>query len=312
MFDSILTSLLPIAFILILGYFAGKHQDFTKDQAGVLNKMVMLYALPLSLFSGVLTTSISELMNQKDILLGLFIGMIVFYFIIFVLMKYLFKQNNKLSALVALVISGPAIPFVGVPVLGSLYGAISSVPISIGSIYMNLIQVPITIILLSSGTGDGSDSKSTSFLQNVVSAIKQPVVWAPIIGLILVLFGVKMPKALLDSFTLLGNATGGVALFASGIILYSYKVVFNKAVLSMVFSKNILIPFAIWGIALYFNFPPDVLKETVITMSIPTASIAIILSIQYNEGQQTISSALFISSILSILTMGLFIMLLTS
>lgn len=312
MFDSILTSLLPIAFILILGYFAGKHQDFTKDQAGVLNKMVMLYALPLSLFSGVLTTSISELMNQKDILLGLFIGMIVFYFIIFVLMKYLFKQNNKLSALVALVISGPAIPFVGVPVLGSLYGAISSVPISIGSIYMNLIQVPITIILLSSGTRDGSDSKSTSFLQNVVSAIKQPVVWAPIIGLILVLFGVKMPKALLDSFTLLGNATGGVALFASGIILYSYKVVFNKAVLSMVFSKNILIPFAIWGIALYFNFPPDVLRETVITMSIPTASIAIILSIQYNEGQQTISSALFISSILSILTMGLFIMLLTS
>jgi malonate transporter and related proteins len=310
MFNTILTSLLPIAIILLLGYFAGYRQDFSKDQASVLNKMVMIYALPLSLFSGIITTSISEIIEQKDLLLGLFIGMVLFYLIVYVIMKYLFKQDDKLSALVALAITGPAIPFVGVPVLGNLYGSISSIPISIGSLYMNLFQVPLTIIILNKG-GQGTQNNLSSFKDNIISTLKQPIVWAPILGLVFVLLKIKLPVALLDSFNLLGKATGGVALFASGIILYSYKVVFDKTIASIVFAKNLVIPFLIWGIAILLDFPKDILKETVLTMSIPTASIAIILSIEYGEGQREISSTLFFSSILSILTMGLFMYLLT-
>lgn len=311
MFETILTALLPITIVLVLGYFAGYHQDFSKDQAGILNSMVMLYALPLSLFSSIATSSISEILKQKDILLGLFIGMILFYLLFYLLAKYVFKQSGRMASLIALAIAGPAIPFVGVPVLGDLYGSISSIPIAVGSIYMNLFQVPLTIILLNVGNTDVSGGKSNGFISNLINAIKQPVVWAPVLGLVFVLIDIKLPAAVIDSFTLLGKATGGVALFASGIILFSYKVVFNKSVMAIVFSKNILVPFVIWGIALFLGFPPSVLKETVLTMSIPTASVVIMLSIQYNEGQQTISSVLFISSVLSIITMGMFIMLLS-
>lgn len=161
MFNTILTALLPITIVLVLGYFAGRRQDFTKDQAGVLNNMVMLYALPLSLFSSIATSSIAEILKQKDILLGLLIGMVFLYLIIFIISRYIFKQNNRLSSLIALAISGPAIPFVGVPVLGELYGSVSSIPIAVGSIYMNLFQVPLTIILLNLGVKntDGTQTK---------------------------------------------------------------------------------------------------------------------------------------------------------
>ncbi len=311
MFDTILTALLPITVVLILGYLAGYHQDFSKDQAGVLNKMVMLYALPLSLFSSIATSSMSEILKEKEILLGLFIGMIVFYLVVYLITRFLFKQNSRLSALISLTIAGPAIPFVGVPVLGELYGSVSSIPIAVGSIYMNLFQVPLTIILLNLGVKNTDGTQTNSFVSNIINAVKQPVVWAPVLGLLFVLIDLKFPTALIDSFTLLGKSTGGVALFASGIILFSYKVVFNKSVLAIVLSKNILIPLAIWGVSLLLNFPSSVLKETVVTMSIPTASVVIMLAIQYEEGQQTISSALFLSSVLSILTMGFFIFLLS-
>lgn len=310
MFETILTALLPITIVLVLGFFAGYNQDFSKDQASILNRMVMLYALPLSLFSSIATSSISEILKQKDILLGLFIGMIVFYVLVYLLVRYVFRQDIKMSALIALAISGPAVPFVGVPVLGSLYGTVSSIPIAVGSIYMNLFQVPLTIILLNFGSSNAATPQSNGFMTNLINAVKEPVVWAPILGLFFVIADLKLPVALVDSFTLLGKATGGVALFASGIILYSYKVVFNKSVLAIVLSKNILIPLAIWAVAIALGFPADIIKETVVTMSIPTASLAIILSIQYNAGQQTIASVLFISSVLSILSMGLFIMLL--
>src|SRR5690606_4018330 len=160
MFDTILTALLPITVVLILGYLAGYHQDFTKDQAGILNKMVMLYALPLSLFSSIATSSISEILKQKEIILGLFIGMVVFYLVIYIINRFIFKQTSRLSALISLTIAGPAIPFVGVPVLGELYGSISSIPIAVGSIYMNLFQVPLTIILLNLGLKNPNDSGS--------------------------------------------------------------------------------------------------------------------------------------------------------
>lgn len=318
MFDVIISALLPITIILLLGYFAGYHHDFSKDQAGILNRLVMLYALPLSLFSGLVTSSFSQIIEQKDLAIGLFIGMVVFYFIVYVLARFVFRQTNKLSALLALAIAGPAVPFVGTPVLGSLFGTISAMPIAIASIYMNLIQVPITIILLSMGNGNSSDdsnsqeSKTKNFFDHVLAALKEPVVWAPILALILVLFGIKFPPSFISSFDLLGKATGGVALFASGIILFSYKVTFNKTVLATLLSKNVLLPFAVWAIIYFCGFPVTIIKETVLTMAIPTASIAIMLSIQYKEGEQIISSTLFLSTILSILTMGMFIALLPS
>jgi malonate transporter len=46
----IMGALLPIVVILLLGFFSGWHKDFTGDQATILNRMVMLYALPLLLF----------------------------------------------------------------------------------------------------------------------------------------------------------------------------------------------------------------------------------------------------------------------
>lgn len=312
MIEVVISALLPITVILLLGFFAGYHHDFSKDQASILNKMVMSYALPLTLFSGLVTSSFSEIIEQKDLALGLFIGMVGFYFIVFVVARYLFKQDIKFSALLALAIAGPAVPFVGVPVLGTLFGTISSVPIAIGSIYMNLIQVPITIILLSMGDDSTSadqktQSKSKTFFSNILSAIEKPVVWAPLLALVFVLLKIKLPSSFISSFDLLGKATGGVALFASGIVLFSYKVRFNKTVLTTVFFKNLIVPFAIWGIAYALGFSPSIIKETVLTMAIPTASIVIILSIQYNTRQEVFSSVLFISTILSVLTMGLFI-----
>lgn len=311
MIEVVISALLPITIILLLGFFAGYHQDFSKDQAGILNKMVMSYALPLSLFSGLVTSSFAEIIEQTDLALGLFIGMVGFYFLVFFISRYVFKVDIKLSALFALAIAGPAVPFVGVPVLGSLFGTISSVPVAIGSIYMNLIQVPITIILLSMGdnqsTVNTSDRKVQIFFKNILSAVKKPVVWAPILALVFVLLKIRFPSSFISSFDLLGKATGGVALFASGIVLFSYKVRFNKAVLTTVFLKNLIVPFAIWGIAYVLGFPPSLIKETVLTMAIPTASIVIILSIQYNTGQEIFSSVLFISTIFSVLTMGLFI-----
>lgn len=327
MIEVIIGALLPIIIILALGFLAGAHHDFNRDQATVLNRMVMLYALPLSLFAGLVTTPLDELIKEEKLVLALFIGMVGFYFLVYFAAKYLFKFGKNMSALLALAITGPAVPFVGVSVLAQIFGPISTIPISLGSFYLNAIQTPITIILLSTGTkaiagtsqpsgnstsqpSGSSQKQSSPIFKSILSALKEPVVWAPLLALVIVLLKIKFPTVLINSFDLLGKATGGVALFSSGIVLYSYKVTLNKTIAFSVLIKNLIIPFAIWGIVLLLGYNATILKETVLTLSIPTGAIAIMLAIQYKEGEKEISSILFFSTVLSILTMGLFMWLL--
>lgn len=318
MIEVIVAALLPIIVILMLGFFAGARHDFNRDQATVLNRMVMTYALPLSLFAGLVTTSIDELIKEEQLVFALFTGMVGFYFLVYLLARYVFKRGKNMSALLALAITGPAVPFVGVSVLAQIFGPISTVPISLGSFYLNAIQTPVTIILLSTGNKNAVTTtlhptnkiQPSPIFKSILSAIKEPVVWAPLLALGIVLLKIKFPSVLINSFDLLGKATGGVALFSSGIVLYSYKVAFNKLIVLSVVAKNLLIPFAIWGIVVLLGFNPEIIKETVLTLSIPTGAIAIMLAIQYKEGEKEISSILFFSTILSVLTMGVFIWLL--
>lgn len=301
MIGTIIAALLPIVITLMLGYLAAWHHDFDAKQGSILNRMVMLYALPLTLFAGMMGLSRSVLLEQANMAIIILIGMIVGYVLVYLISYYIFHKSQKNAALLALAISGPAVPFVGVPVLGHLFGDLSTIPIALCSIVMNLFQVPITILILSSGNTDGS---KPTFKNSLIDTIKEPVVWAPISALVLLLCDLHIPTQIRSSLQLLGGATGGVALFASGIILYSFHVAFNRTIAMAIFSKNILLPLVILGGSLLFNIDTTTLSLAVISLAIPTASICVILAVQYKIAEQEMASILFFSTLLSILTMG--------
>lgn len=58
------------------------------------------------------------------------------------------------------------------------------------------------------------------------------------------------------------------------------------------------------------QLPHEQTMESVLAMAIPTASITVILAVQYHTAEREMASILFISTTLSIITIGLFIWLL--
>lgn len=315
MIETVIGALLPIVVTLVLGFIAAWHHDFDAKQATILNRMVMLYALPLSLFAGMLGTDREQVLSQGPLALSILVGMAGAYALTYVLCRYVFRRPTMIAALQALAISGPAVPFVGVTVLGHLFGTQSAVPISVASLVMNLIQVPVTLMLLSYGLSEASAATSTpdatktqgGFGGHVLHALKEPVVWAPLLALLLIALNVKFPAEIGDSLNLLGRATGGVALFASGIVLFSRKVSVSLPVVLSVAARNLVIPGLMLGGLLLLGSPAELTRESVLTLAIPTASIAVILAVQYQTAEQETASTLFFSTLLSVLTMGLFI-----
>lgn len=311
MLTVLLGAMLPIVVTLLLGFFAAWHHDFTGDQASVLNRMVMRYALPLSLFTGLVVTKRSEILSDVPMSLAVAVSMVGAYGIAFAVAFWVFRQKIGVAALIGLAIGGPAVPFVGSSVLGYLFGSVSAVPIAVAGIVMNLIQVPLTIILLEHGTGGvkerPADAPPRSLWASIVSAIKEPVVWAPFAALVLVLVGVALPKPVTQALALLGSTTGGVALFASGVVLFAHKVAVNWSVAIVVIARNVIVPGILLLLLGLIGLNAAGIQQSVITMAIPTASVAVILAVQYKTAEKLMASTLFWSTILSVGTMAVFI-----
>ncbi|ENZ3961869.1 TPA: AEC family transporter [Klebsiella aerogenes] len=303
----ILGAILPVIITVLIGYISGKRKDFNWQQTGDINKIVMLYALPLSIFSNMVMTPRHIVMSMGPVAIAIILALILSFLIPLAIARYICKRSLALSTLQALAIGSPAVPFIGTSVLAFLFGTVSASLITVSSITQNVFQLPLVMILMSVATGD--KSQNISFATRVINAIKQPVVWSPVVALILVLMDIHIPETVSMSLDLLGKASGGLALFAAGIVLYTRSIVITSATIITVIARNILVPGACYLILLKMGFSMEQIKQVVLTMAIPVGSIAIIIAMQYKSGEQEMASTMALSIITSIITMGAFIFL---
>jgi malonate transporter and related proteins len=311
--NTVLGALLPMVVTFVLGFIAAWHRDFGRNDASILNRVVLLYAVPLALFAGTVTTSRAALSQDIPLVIALCVAIIALYGLVFLFSRIIFRVPTSVSALHALAASAPAVPFVGPAVLGDLFGGLSAVPIAVASLVINLAVVPVTILLLTLDTTGRTSlaAKDNEHLAALTTkpaeTVKQPIVWAPILAFIVVLSGLHIPQLIVHSLSLLGSASGGVALFASGIVLASGKMKANSHVWLLVFLKNILQPALVLGGLRWVGYGEPIVSEAVLTTAIPTMPIVIMFALQYRVAQAEAASAVFLSVIGSVVTMGVFI-----
>jgi predicted permease len=309
---TILSALAPIVITLLLGFLAAWRRDFGPKEASVLNRMVLLYAVPLALFVGTVGTPRADLVQDVALVVTIFMAIIGLYALVFVLFRFVFRVSLSESALAALIASSPAVPFMGPAILGDLFGKASAITIAIAALIINLIVVPITILGLAlgravNGTTAPPTKRPSLFAEKLLETVKEPIVWAPVLGFVLVLSNVHIPSIFDHGFSLLGQASGGVALFASGIMLAAYRIKIDWSVLLLVLLKNIAQPSLVLGALLWLGYRAPVVPEAVLTTAIPVMPIAITLAVQYHVSEERASSALLLSVIGSIFTLGTFI-----
>jgi malonate transporter len=120
--------------------------------------MVLLYAVPMALFGGTVTSSRAELSQDIPMAVALCAAIVGLYAVVFLFSRIVFRLPMGISALTALTASAPAVPFVGPAVLGNLFGQASAIPIGLGSLVINLTVVPVTILFLALDTA-GEDAQ---------------------------------------------------------------------------------------------------------------------------------------------------------
>jgi malonate transporter and related proteins len=309
--ETILSALSPVVVTLLLGFVAAWHHDFETKDAAVLNRMVLLYAVPIALFVGTVGTPKGDLVQDVPFAITLGVAIVGAYALAFLLFRFPFRCSLSESVLAALTASAPAAPFMGTAILGDLFGKSSAVSIAIAALVINLVVVPVTILGLGLGRASLASTPHPSgrgaFAEKLLDTAKQPIVWAPLLAFVVVLCDVSIPQLLRHALSLLGQASGGIALFASGVMLAGYKINIDREVVLLVLLKNLLQPALVLGGLLWLGYGGPIVPKAVLTTAIPAMPIVIVLAVQYQVFEARASSALFLSLVGSIFTIGVFI-----
>jgi hypothetical protein len=116
-------------------------------------------------------------------------------------------------------------------------------------------MIPLTLVLVKIGLGGGKAEQNAGALvaRSLLDAVKQPVVWLPIIGAVLALCGVHTRRVLELSFNLIGQAAAGVALFALGLILHGQHLRIDRDIALNALMKNVGQPAVLFGLTVLFG-----------------------------------------------------------
>lgn len=299
----ILYAIVPILVIMLLGYYSGKTGSFTGDNARTLNKVVLNYALPAALFLSIIKANRQMLSVDVKLTIISFVVLLACFFLVYYVFKIFYKDSVAESAISALISGSPTIGFLGFAVLQPIFGDSASVGlvIAIVAIEVNALGIPIGLALLNAGnaaSAAAAGGKKPNPWKPVLDAIKEPVAWAPILAVVLVLCGLKWPEFLDPSFKLMSGANASVAVFAAGITLSSVKIRINGQAVMGSFLKLVVMPLALLVVGLIFKMDPLNLKMLVVCGALPPAFSGIIIASRYNCYVATGTSSLALSTIL--------------
>lgn len=300
----LLYAIVPIIVVMLAGYISGKKNVFTGDDAKKFNKVVLDYALPAALFISIVSATREDLYHDLKLTIISTVGIMVCFMLVYFVFR-MFKKNTGADAAVSALISGsPTIGFLGFAVLEPIFGTTPSVAlvVAIVGIVVNAIGIPVGLSLMNASLekqNPGSTKKESAW-KPVIHALMQPVAWAPILAVILVVCGLKWPAELSPSFDLIAKANASMAVFSAGITLSAIKIEINWQVILGSIMKMIIMPAFVLFLGLIFHMDPLNLKMLVVACALPPAFSGIIIADEYGIYVANGTSSLTLSVILFI------------
>jgi len=305
-------ALLPVFFVLALGYLAGKRNAFDADQAAGLSKLALSFALPASLFVGMTEIPRELLLQQGRLVLALILAHVGLFLVAWILLCRLKTLQGPTSIICALMLATSATPVFGIAVLQPLLGDTSAGTVGLVALAINLV-VPTAIILLeseSSGTGGAASAVSSpraQALSGLKSGLKSPLLWGPVLGIVIVLMGLHIPKPVAACFGMIGSATSGVAVFTVGLTLAAHAFHLSKAVLLATLGRITVQTAVLFALLNLLHVQSPFAREALVCCSFPLATIVVLLAAKYKAMEGESASALLLSTLSLVVTVPIII-----
>ena len=195
----------------------------------------------------------------------------------------------------------------GIPFLTYVIGTSALISIAKANFIVSMVLIPLTIIFIE-GAKIKNTTKTTLVVKSFLRSFKQPMFLSVIIGSFFSFSGLTayIPIFITSGLHGISQACVFVSLFAVGTALYGIKIRFSQSLLFNLLIKSILSGFIALGVTRLFGLTGNDARELVYLLALPTATMATVLSIEWDIDVEEIMSIYLITTILSIITLPVF------
>ncbi len=292
---------LPFFAVIGLGYISGRTRFFTQEATAYLTKFVFYFALSAMIFRFSATLEISQILDWTFIAAYLSATILVYLIATAVAVaRGIGMAEGAVEAQCAVIGN---VGFLGVPMFALLFGPDSARPVIV-MLTCDLIVFSSLIVALIAVSREGRIS--ARILGSVaLGLVKNPMIVSILLGVIWSSWALPMPEPVDEFLVLLGAAATPGALFAIGASLAARSAERVSVALWLSFCKLVLHPAAVF-ISAMLIFPVDAFsaKVMVAAAALPVAGNIFILAQHYGVAPQRVSSAILISTAVSVITVA--------
>lgn len=307
MLTTLITCLFPVCVCVAIGYLAGYLKILDTERIRAISTYVVIFALPALLFVGVFKFTIQEL-SQWQNLVTLFTAMTATWIGAYLIGRYVLRISSGEAAILGLTSSFPNMAYIGVAVLTSLFSTMGLLPVILGNFVSSFVLIPLTVLVLHLKT-PAKDAPQSNLGKDLLHTISQPLIWAPLLAIILVLIHLPLPKLAGTSIGMIGGTAGGVALFAVGVMLFGFSFHIDRQVAVVFILKNLVQPAIAMALIMAFGLRGATAEGIVIVLACPAATACPMLASSYRIGEKSAAAAVAVSTVTSLLTLSGWILL---
>ncbi|MDH2403423.1 AEC family transporter [Bradyrhizobium sp. SSUT18] len=303
----ILMALVPVFFVLLLGYAAGRFHVVDNLHVDALNALVMDFALPASLFAATASASRREMIEQVPLFLVLGVTMLLLYLAWYLAARRFSKVSRSEASLQALTIGFPNLAGVGLPIMTSVVGPTGTVPVAVALAAGSILISPLTLIMAEMGAAKarGEEMAARQVLTAIRRAITKPVVLAPALGILFSLSDVSLDALAHASLALIGSSAAGVALFLTGAILSAQSFRLDWKIVAATVASDIVRPLLAVAVIRVIPVAPDAAKTAILLAAIPSGFFGILFAVNYRLDSARAGSMVIASTAFSVVTLAI-------
>ncbi|MFP4556188.1 MAG: AEC family transporter [Bacteroidales bacterium] len=302
----ILNQLLIFGILIAIGGFAYWRKIITPTIKNNLARIVIDLTLPFLILSTFINIDYESHLIRNGMLVFLlaFINLFAFYWLGQLSSKLLGLKPSQATVHSLHTMLGNIV-FLGFPLLDALFP--NGIGVFYGAVYQlasNLVTFTFGVYKLSAGT-EKSGWKSLINTNTIALTL----------GILIFGLGITVPSALNVSFQSLGKCTGPLSMVYIGAMLASMNIqrtLLQKSIYVLSINKLLLIPFILAAIfllvfsALGITISREAFFVLMLQAAMPCQTIVVVLSHRYGGDHQLAGANLFVSTLLSIVTLPLF------
>ena len=306
---------LPIFAVVAIGFFIRRKGFIKAEHVPVLNKLTYNLGLSALVFRVIAGSKFSDIVDAsllKVVYSTYFLFLLVIFFSF-----YFARLNGGLKGAIIVSSYRNNMAFIGMPVLLYAFGSLAAAKAGIviaALLPLNIISTALFLQFINAGSGTGGNNTSArlSALSILKAIFTDPVIIAVIAGLLISYFNIGIPDPVDNLFEILASIAVPLALLSIGAAFKFSHIKENVRFLSVL---NILKLLVFPGIALLLSLYVFRIAEfdrniIVILFATPVAVATYIQAARYRTDHDFISSAIITTTIVSALTLSIWLFIL--